>query len=1013
MRVILISFLSTLVVALFSIPAFSASNSEQSLLAPVFSVDDLSAQSAGEYYVDKTVLISRQIDMLKNRIARTQSDLQHLQAQQSFTLVTFPVKKISEKMLAQAALEVASAKSTADSVSIELAESKQAVTRYEKSVEALKNQMNVVNIFGLKSADLAKLGRELKDQTILLKLEKIRTENLLKLQTYTINVLQMYQATYDHLQSMARSEAVLQLKDRQTQLDLDFQKRQHIWLKRLDDLQARLSKMNKQSPAEDREILQAEIFNANEHINFIYLQLLIARYEDQIQQLSGTISPSSSIALLGETSTEVQGLSKQILQLSQLLTDRLSILKKYKDLPLIALKTSKNETIDKQLNQLIMQYETAQTTVTKLIKKITDLRVSLDKALQQAISARQGLPGFSIEAWIELGGEILLVPSLALKVFGSLGHSVSVAIMQTSLLMWLLLAFLEVFWIAGCLLVGAYLRRTISTLSDHTLGHVNAKWMVIRVLQRLLPDIAILGNLAWFFTLIGIPLHNYLILISLAFVWIFFRFILVLARLGLVETVHDSAGTDVRLYRHLRGFFIAGGIVTALMVFIHQLPVMYEVMDLADRLFLLFLLFVSIFLLRQWELLPNLILSHIDEKRIHSRRVIRMLGILIPSLLLINSLIGLSGYVNLVSTVSWYEGVFIFVLAAYLVFRGLLNDAMEKVSRLLIRHVTNGWLWTEAFLKPIDRVLRIALFLVAWAVLFLLYGWDSQSPVVERLNGMLHYPLLEILNTVITPLGVIELAITLSLLYWAARWTREFMYRLLLSHTRDLGLRNSLAILTQYAVIFIGIFIALAMLGIDFRALTAVATAFSLGVGLGLRDLVNNFVCGFLLLIERPLRIGDTICVGGYEGEVTHIGGRAVTVRTWDHMDVLVPNAEIFSKSFVNWTAKDNVVRTVIPIKIDYHEKPEEVQAIIYYALEHHKDVLSDPAPEVFIKELTDGKIEFEVRYFLNLKQVRSRPWLRSEILVAIWEAFEKHGIMPPVQHHEVLLQNPKRLSKA
>ncbi len=89
-----------------------------------------------------------------------------------------------------------------------------------------------------------------------------------------------------------------------------------------------------------------------------------------------------------------------------------------------------------------------------------------------------------------------------------------------------------------------------------------------------------------------------------------------------------------------------------------------------------------------------------------------------PLLLLINSLIGLSGYVNLVSTVSWYEGIFIVVLAGYLVLRGLLGDAMEKVSRLLIRHVTNGWLWTEAFLKPIDRVLRITLFLFAWASSF-------------------------------------------------------------------------------------------------------------------------------------------------------------------------------------------------------------------------------------------------------------------------------------------------------
>ena len=169
--------------------------------------------------------------------------------------------------------------------------------------------------------------------------------------------------------------------------------------------------------------------------------------------------------------------------------------------------------------------------------------------------------------------------------------------------------------------------------------------------------------------------------------------------------------------------------------------------------------------------------------------------------------------------------------------------------------------------------------------------------------------------------------------------------------------------------------------------------------------MANNFVCGFLLLIERPLRVGDIVSINDFEGEVTHIGGRAVAIRSWDHMEILVPNAEIFSKSFVNWTAKDNIVRSIIDIKISRHDSPHEVQTLIYDVLKNHKDVLQEPAPEVFLKELAEGLSEFEIRYFINLRHVKSRIGLRSELLFFIWEVFEKHGIQPPYPHREIYLK--------
>lgn len=164
----------------------------------------------------------------------------------------------------------------------------------------------------------------------------------------------------------------------------------------------------------------------------------------------------------------------------------------------------------------------------------------------------------------------------------------------------------------------------------------------------------------------------------------------------------------------------------------------------------------------------------------------------------------------------------------------------------------------------------------------------------------------------------------------------------------------------------------------------------------------------FLILLERPLRVGDIVNINNIEGEVIHIGSRAVTVRTWDHMELVVPNAEIFNKSFTNWTAKDNIVRTVVHIKISRYDNPHKVKVIMQDILGHYKDVLKDPSPEVLLKEISDTLMEFELRYFVNIRQVKSRIAVMSALLMNIWDAFAQHDIKPPYPQHEIFLSNER-----
>ena len=784
-----------------------------------------------------------------------------------------------------------------------------------------------------------------------------------------------------------------------------FQESQNDWLQKLSLLYAKLTKIDPSTSQSEYANTERDIFYANENASFAYTQSLIARYKDQIHQMKLAVGRGNSISLLHEIEDQIQVLQKQIKRLDSVQKSRINVLKKHINYlsPRIKDDTDLQSYIEK-LSGMQMQYQRSDVMLIQLDKSIIQLRVTLDAAMQSELSSRQGLPSINVKMLLDLGNELLLVPALAFKVITSLASQTISAIKATGLLKWSLFAIAESFIILMFILARRFLaalQRKPSAWRDK----IHYRWLMLQCLRQNIAEIFIVGNITGLLYFLNVPVMNFMIILYLALVWICFSSIMLVSRLCLIEATHDTTGNDVKLYRRLKWIILASGVVTALTVFVHQLPLLFEVKLLCDRLFLFCLMIVSVFLLRSWYVVPQLILSHIDARNHYLERSVKMLGVLIPVLLLSNSIIGLIGYVNLVMTVSWYEGIFLVVLIGYLLLRALLSDGMEHLSKIVIQYSSNGWLLTEAFLKPIYKVLRLALLVIAGGALFLLYGWDKQSPIVEQMTSLLHYQIASILGTTLTPLSMIELFIAVSVFYWIAKWTREFVYRLLSSRTKDMGVRNSIAILSQYSVIAIAIFISMKLLGIDMRALIAVASLFALGVGMGLRDLVNNFACGFLILLERPLRVGDIVNINGYEGEVTHIGSRAVTVKNWDNMETLVPNTEIFNKTFTNWTSCDNIVRSTTHIKISRHDNPHQVKSIIQNTVAKYSDVLKQPSPEVYLKEMSDTLMEFELRYHVNIRQVKSRMSVMSEVLMGIWDEFTLHGIKPPHPQQEIFIR--------
>ncbi len=524
----------------------------------------------------------------------------------------------------------------------------------------------------------------------------------------------------------------------------------------------------------------------------------------------------------------------------------------------------------------------------------------------------------------------------------------------------------------------------------------------IDILNRNLWQITSIFLLLNAFSFMGVSAGQSSLLVNLLMVWMTFRILITFAKRSLLERISDASGKDVKLYYRLKWLLVSGGWATALMLIGHQLPLSPVIQDIFNRLFMLFILAISIVSWRSRDLLPHIFHSLYKGKKRYYRNAFKLFIILLPVTLLTTAVVGLAGYINLAWSMSRYQAVIVLIIISYTVIRGLLVDILEVLSEWLISSTRNGWLWTEVFLKPVYKVLRFLLLILSlFLMLQSIGGWSSDSMFINFIDKLIRYPFIDISGVRITLLSSFEFTILLMVFTWAAKWTREFCYRWLFRNVKDAGIRNSLAAFSQYAVILLGTFLTLRVLGLDFSGMSFVLGGLAVGMGFGLRDFASNIIGGLMLLIERPVREGDLITLGSYEGRVAHIGIRSMRVSSWDNMEVLIPNAETFNKPFTNWTHQDYIVRTVIPLKVSRKDDPHFVQQLILDVLAIIPDILPDPPAQVFMKSMEEALIEFEVRYFINIEK-HSRFEIRSKVLFAISAQFKAAGIKAPVPPYQV-----------
>jgi len=274
-------------------------------------------------------------------------------------------------------------------------------------------------------------------------------------------------------------------------------------------------------------------------------------------------------------------------------------------------------------------------------------------------------------------------------------------------------------------------------------------------------------------------------------------------------------------------------------------------------------------------------------------------------------------------------------------------------------------------------------------------------------------PLLELGRTALAlPVTPFRVGITLGdgvafgLTLWAAFLVSRFVrfaleedvyHRLQLAR----GVPYAVSNLVQYGVLLIGFLVALLTLGLDVNRFTVLAGAFGVGIGFGLQNIVNNFVSGLILLFERPIQVGDAVQLGELTGEVTRIGIRSSTLRTWEGAEVILPNASLIQDRVTNWTLSDRTRRFDISIGAAYGSDPERVLAVLMEAARQDRRVLASPAPVALFMGFGASALDFQLRVWTDDPEW---PLVRSELAIAVYRAFRASGIEIPFPQQDVRL---------
>ena len=321
-----------------------------------------------------------------------------------------------------------------------------------------------------------------------------------------------------------------------------------------------------------------------------------------------------------------------------------------------------------------------------------------------------------------------------------------------------------------------------------------------------------------------------------------------------------------------------------------------------------------------------------------------------------------------------------------------------------------------ALVRSVVFVLRQAFPAAAWLTAWeriiatLVWGWlalyitDLAPHVIDAMEqvdfalGKQHFNLWMVLR------GLVTVSLTVIVALWVAGMLEARLMRVdtIDSSLRIVAVRIAKALLTVAALL-----ISLSLVGIDMTALSVFTGALGVGLGLGLQKIASNYVSGFIILLDRSIRLGNVVQVGADGGQVTQITTRYTVLKHPSGTEFIVPNETLIANVVQNQSYSDKRLRLATTIGVAYGSDLELVMRLMNEAAAAQPRVLADPAPRVFLTQFADSSINLELGFWIDDPE-EGKGNVISDINLAIWRAFREHGVEIPFPQREVRLLNEK-----
>lgn len=307
--------------------------------------------------------------------------------------------------------------------------------------------------------------------------------------------------------------------------------------------------------------------------------------------------------------------------------------------------------------------------------------------------------------------------------------------------------------------------------------------------------------------------------------------------------------------------------------------------------------------------------------------------------------------------------------------------------------------WFHFFVGAVLSVLALPLIALIWGA----STNDISLASVKIIEGT------EIAGVEVAPIFFLVALAVFPILLFVTRMAKRYLERRVLPRTKlDAGARSSIVAGAGYLGVSLAVLITLSVAGFDLSKLALVAGALSVGIGFGLQNIVGNFVSGLILLIERPIKTGDWIVVGGTHGTVKRIDVRATQIDTFDRSTLIVPNTELITSTVENWTHRNSIGRVIVPIGVAYGTDPLKVQQILLEIAEENVAIMSRPAPMALFRSFGDSALNFELRGYL--RDINLILNVENDVCLAIDRRFREEGIEIPFPQQVVHMPDSPEL---